>query len=82
MQSVIHLIDYPLLPEDDSITASFPDIAIRSDTGNEEQEDHDHDHDDEGDDHDHDVAGDSSGAPGARWTVGIAVALLSALSQV
>ena len=74
MQSVIHLIDYPVLPEDDSITASFPDIAIRSEIGNEEEEDHDHDHD-------HDVAGESSGAPGARWTVGIAIALLSILSQ-
>lgn len=76
MQSVIHLVDYPLLPEDDSITESFPSIAIRSNTGNEEKDDHDHDH--EGEDHDHDTSKYSSGSQAATWMLCIFIALLSA----
>jgi ABC-type Zn2+ transport system substrate-binding protein/surface adhesin len=59
VQSVIHIIDHPLLPEDESITEAFPDVKIRSDTGNEEEHDHDHDGDD---DHDHgdEVLGEGS----------------------
>ena len=73
VQSVIHLLDYPLLPKDDSIAASFSNIEIRSDTGNEKEEEHDH----EGDDHDHGPAsGGARGSPGVRWTFGLAIALL------
>lgn len=76
MQSVIHLVDYPLLPEDGSITTSFPSIAIRSDTGNEEKDEHDH----EGDDHDHDedISGVSSGSISAPWILCVVLAFLSA----
>lgn len=54
-------MDYPLLPEDDSITASFPDIAIRSSTGNEDEESHDHE--------DHEISGDASKSLAAPSTV-------------
>lgn len=49
LQSVIHILDHPLLPEDDSIPASFSGIKIKSDTGNEEEHDHDHDGQDHND---------------------------------
>lgn len=82
MQSVIHLVDYPLLPNDDSITASFPSISIRSNTGNEEEEDHDHDH--EGDDHDHgnEPSGEASGSVDYKFTMCIVVASVLSLSML
>eukprot|EP00890_Picochlorum_soloecismus_P002285 jgi/Picsp_1/3057/NSC_01279-R1_beta-ig-h3 fasciclin len=60
-KSIIHIIDHPFLPEDESITEAFPDVEIRADTGNEEAHDHDHDEDE---DHDHgdEVLGEGSAA--------------------
>lgn len=46
MQSVIHILDYPLIPDDPALQEEFPKLVL-SDIGNDEATDHDHDHDDE-----------------------------------
>lgn len=66
MQSVIHIVDYPMLPNDEAIEEAFPNIEIRSSNSVEEGDDHDHDHDD--DDH-NDAAGASSAASYLKHTV-------------
>ncbi|KAH7619564.1 hypothetical protein NADE_006397 [Nannochloris sp. 'desiccata'] len=73
-KSVIHIVDYPMLPNDEAIEEAFPNIEIRSSNSVEEGDDHDHDHDD--DDH-NDAAGASSAASYLKHTV-VAVVMAAA----
>ncbi|KAI8108759.1 hypothetical protein M9435_005176 [Picochlorum sp. BPE23] len=68
-QSVIHILDYPLIPDDPALQEEFPKLVL-SDIANDDATDHDHD-DHEGEDHDHDhddeasVSGESVSSSGS-----------------
>lgn len=72
MQSVIHILDYPLIPDDPALQEEFPKLVL-SDIGNDEATDHDHDHDHDDEDHDHDhddeasISGESVSSSGSLF---------------
>jgi len=87
-KSIIHIVDSPMVPKDESIEEAFPNIEIRSSNGVEEGDEHDHEdgEDHEGEDHDDDkekeevaaAAGSTSAAPSYMKHSVVAVVLMAA----
>jgi hypothetical protein len=78
-KSVIHIVDYVLVPQDRSIEAAFPLVEVRDSNGTEEGEEHDHDDDedhDHDDDEDHDDE-DKENEMGGTTTTGTATSAAS-----
>lgn len=66
LQSVVHILDYPLIPDDPALQEEFPKLIL-SEIGNEEATDHDHEDHEDHEGHDHNeasVSGESVSSSG------------------